>query len=81
MSMIKRGTTQSEIVVSETVLVCNACGHTLCSSHDSFDKVAGDEKVCPECGKDMVFVSASAATEEPEELDEDVDETETSEDA
>ena len=67
MSMIKRGTTQSEIVVSETVLVCNECGHTLCSSDSSLDKVAGADKVCPKCGKDMVFVSASATGEQPEE--------------
>jgi len=69
MSMIKRGSTQSKIVISDTVLICNACGHTLCSSEASLEKVASAVHKCPECGKDMVYVSASAELEESKETD------------
>lgn len=56
MSIIKRGTSDSLIVVSSSVYVCNSCGHT---------EMAKDEngtKECPKCHCEMRLVSSSAET-------------------
>ena len=59
MTLIKRGTNDSAVVVSSSVYACSSCGHT--------EMVTGDkdsDKKCPKCGKDMQIVSASAEVTE-----------------
>jgi rubrerythrin len=54
MSMIKRGRSDGEVVVSSSVFVCNSCGYTEIASGD------GSTKECPKCKSEMKLVSSSA---------------------
>jgi len=56
MSMIKRGTTKSSVIVAKSVFVCDKCGHTLVNN----DSDTTDSCKCPSCGEPMTIVSASA---------------------
>ena len=55
MSMIKRGTSDSTVVVASAVYMCSACGHTEMAEGDP---VEGKE--CPTCHVKMTVVSAQA---------------------
>jgi rubrerythrin len=64
MSMVKRGTCSSKVVVSEMVYSCPECGHTeILSSKDEADETKAN---CPHC-EDVVMsliASSSGAAEE-----------------
>jgi len=56
MSIIKRGTSDSIVVISSSVYVCNSCGHTEMTKDDI------GTKECPKCHSEMKLVSSSAET-------------------
>lgn len=49
MAMIKRAKLSGKVVVAETILECEGCGH----------KDVGSPRECPECGKKMVVAYGS----------------------
>jgi len=55
MTLFKKGTQDSSIVVSSSVYACTSCDYTEMVSGDK-----DDDKKCPECGAKMQIVSASA---------------------
>ena len=55
MTILKRGTCSSEVKISNTVYVCNSCGHT--------DMDGGK---CPKCGNVLTMVSTSTSEKEEE---------------
>jgi len=56
MTMFKRGTQDSSIVISSSVYSCSSCDYTEIAT-DGKDKHV---KKCPECGEDMAIISTSA---------------------
>lgn len=59
MTMIKKGTCSSKILVSSSVYVCSLCEYTEIVK----DSEISDKKLCPKCKAEMLFVSASVAAE------------------
>jgi rubrerythrin len=59
MSMIKRGTSSTSVVISSSVYVCPSCGHTEMAEGD-----IDNSKACPVCKTVMTPVSAQAAQAE-----------------
>ena len=55
MTMFKKGTHDSSIVVSSSVYACTSCDYTEIISGDK-----DDNKKCPKCDAEMQIVSASA---------------------
>lgn len=53
MSIIKRGTVDSSIVVSSSVYSCNNCGHT-----EIVKRASRRSKKCPKCQEDMQIMSS-----------------------
>jgi len=66
MSIVKRGTCSSKLVVSESVYNCPDCGCVEMS-----EEADTEEKICPHCNVVMVLMSSSSHidddTEEKEE--------------
>ena len=59
MTLFKKGTSDSSIVVSSSVYACSSCDHT--------EMVTGDKdssKNCPKCGESMKLISSSAEASE-----------------
>ena len=53
--MIKTGTSDSAVVVSSSVYVCEKCGHTEIARNSN-----KSSKECPKCQSNMNLVSSSA---------------------
>ena len=64
MSIIKRGTCSSHVVVSESVYSCPDCGYV-----EMTGDVEDSEKKCPHCDIPMTLMSNSSHTENSEEKD------------
>jgi len=60
MSILKKGTTESKVVVSSLIYVC-ACGYTEMGSAEG-----SQSKVCPKCGETMSIISSQSGIEEKE---------------
>ena len=56
MTLLKRGTTSSSVVVSSSVYLCEKCGHVE-MSHD-----IGSSKTCPTCQVPMVLRSSHSGS-------------------
>ena len=63
MSIIKRGTCSSNVIVSESVYNCPDCGYVEMSEH-----IAEEEKMCPHCNIPMTLMSSSSHIEEDAEV-------------
>jgi len=55
MTINKRGTCSSSVVISSAVYVCKKCGHTIIVKNDE----NGSQK-CPKCDELMELVSSNA---------------------
>jgi len=64
MTMYKRGTQSSSIIVSSSVYSCTKCDYTEMVSGDK-----DDQKKCPVCDADMTIISASAEEERSDDND------------
>ena len=69
MSIVKRGTCSSKLVVSESVYNCPDCGYVEMSDHDDLE-----EKMCPDCNISMILMSSSSHIEDEDEEEEKVEE-------
>lgn len=58
MTLIKRGTCSSAVVVSSSVYVCSKCGHTEMASNTN------EPKNCPKCDAAMTIVNSQASVED-----------------
>ena len=67
MTIIKRGTCSSKVVISESAYSCPDCGYT--------EIIEGikDEKKCPHCDITMSILSSSAMEDQKDEEDIDSD--------
>lgn len=59
MTMIKRGTFDTTVVVASSVYVCSACGHT-----EMLDGDVDSHKECPVCHAEMMTVCAQSGMAE-----------------
>ena len=59
MTIYKKGTCETGVVVSSSVYVCNSCDHTEIVRGD---RTAGSKK-CPQCQASMSLVSSHASDE------------------
>jgi rubrerythrin len=59
MTLLKKGTCSSPVVVSSSVYACSSCGHTEIVKGD-----AVESKKCPKCDAEMKLISAQAGTAE-----------------
>ena len=56
--MIKKGISDSTVVVSSSVYVCEKCGHTEIARNSN-----ESSKECPKCQANMNLVSSSSSAE------------------
>jgi len=59
MSIIKRGTVDSSIIVSSSVYSCSKCGHT-----EIVKRASKRSKKCPKCQEDMQIISTQTESNE-----------------
>jgi len=55
MTLFKRGTQDSSIVVSSSIYSCSSCDYT-----EIAKDAKNDKKKCPECGAEMTLISSHA---------------------
>jgi len=55
MSIIKRGTVDSAIIVTSSIYSCSNCGHT-----EMIKKASKRGKKCPKCHENMLMISSQS---------------------
>lgn len=61
MTLYKKGTYASSVIVSSSVYLCGSCGYS------NVYKDTSDEKKCPHCGTILHIISSHAAGNERKE--------------
>jgi len=64
MTLFKRGTTSSSVVVSSSVYACTSCDHT-----EIVTEAQDAEKECPKCHSSMKLISSSCVETDKDKYD------------